>query len=399
MELENVISDNLPTRSLPPLIDAKVVVLNNFLCPHHWKQMQACSQVVREMVVLLSTAMEPNRDWTPDWGELDVQVQKNLTFTHRWRHPVHGKGDHFIHVPYDTGRRLRQLKPDVIISYEMGMRTLFSSRFAARHPSVPLVMVANISEQTEKDRGRMRMMLRRHLQRKVDLVTYNGPSCYRYLTQQGYSSDRLLPFPYCHDDAPVYSGPLRPVNDFAKRLFYCGRLSERKGLLPFCKALAKWCKKNPGRQITLAIAGTGELQYVLETMVLPKNLEFEFLGFLSPCELPEQYEKADLVAFPTLTDEWGLITNESLASGTPLIASVCAQSTLELCKDGENSWVYDPEIAGDLEAAVDRALQTPPERLREIRDRGREAVAHITLERSVQHFSDIVNTALALKKK
>ncbi len=377
-------------------LDAHVVVLTNFMGPHHCRQMQACQQRVRRLTILLSTPMEPNRDWAPEWGDLDVRCQSSRMLTRKWRHTAGFTEDNYVHIPWDTGRQLRQLNPDVIFSYEMGLRTLFSSFYRATHRDCRLVMVCNVSEQTEQGRGKLRGWLRQWLRRRVDLVTSNGPGCDRYLRGQGYPVHKTMRFQYCHDAAKVWQGP-RTFADPPYRLFYCGSFSERKGIVPFCHALVDWCRNHPDRNIEFALAGRGPLQLVIETMKCPANLEIKMLGSLDADAIRQCYGNCDMTVFPTYADEWGLVTNESLGSGTPILASCLAQSTEVLCVDGENSWLFDPRQRTSLDAALQRALNTPAAVMAKMSVAARQATAGISPRSSADEFYRIIRTALHLR--
>jgi len=67
-------------------IDAHVVILNNYIRKHHVDSYRELAKRVRKLTVLLSTPMEPDRDWDPQWDDLDVRVQKNWMFTTSWKH-------------------------------------------------------------------------------------------------------------------------------------------------------------------------------------------------------------------------------------------------------------------------------------------------------------------------
>ena len=72
--------------------DARVVLLNNYITPHHRKIYDALAKRVGQLTILLSTPMESNRNWKPDWGDLEGQGQKNWTITRQLKHK-HGFQD------------------------------------------------------------------------------------------------------------------------------------------------------------------------------------------------------------------------------------------------------------------------------------------------------------------
>lgn len=377
-------------------LDVHVVILNNYVRAHHVECYRALAARVRKLTVLLSVPMEPDREWDAQWQDLDVRVQKNWMFTTKWKHPLGFQEPNFIHVPIDTSAQLKQLNPDIVFSYEMGMRTLFSSAYRKKHPGVPLVMVGNMSDHVEKERGFLRRMLRKLICKRVDYLTYNGPSCKRYLESLNVSEDRLFHFPYCIDPNTVYSGPRKLPSESVRRLLYCGAISERKGVLQFADALKKWSLKNPDTKIEFSIAGSGVLKDAVAARE-SESLDINFLGNCDTAQLREAYETTDICVFPTLADEWGLVPIEAMASGVPVIGSVLAQSVESVVQDGFNGWSYDPRHAPSLMSAIESALACSPERLLVMGQNSRKSVKHISGATSAEKLCEIVEKVLPTK--
>src|SRR5688572_27563388 len=110
--------------------------------------------------------MESNRDWKPDWGSLDVAQQRTLTFHRKWKTSTFAE-NYELHVPYDTIAQLRAYRPDVILTGEMGARSVQAVAYA-RFTRTPVVLWAMLSEHTEQSRGGLRTPIRRWLARSVD---------------------------------------------------------------------------------------------------------------------------------------------------------------------------------------------------------------------------------------
>lgn len=374
------------------VLDLHVVMLNNYVRPHHAAAYRELAKRVRKLTILLSVSMEPNRTWTPEWQGLDVRVQNNWMFTTRWRHTAGFQEPNYIHIPVDTNRQLKQLKPDIVFSYEMGMRTLFSCWYRLWHRNIPLVMVGNMSEHVEGERGIARRLLRRLICRGVDYFTYNGPSCQRYLESLTRPANRLFPLSYCIDDRSVYAGPLVTPKGLARRLLYCGSLSERKGILQFARAISKWCTQNPRQPVVLSIAGLGPLKDEIARCT-GGNLTIEFLGECDASQLRDAYRDADINVFPSLADEWGLVPIEAMGSGQPVLGSIFAQSVEAVCREGENGWLFDPTNEQDICAAIDRAMTCSDSQLVAMSKAARESVAHITPGRTANEILDLIHVA------
>ena len=374
-------------------LDAHVVLLNNYVRPHHVAAYSELAKRVRALTVLLSVPMEPDRNWQPQWDDLDVRVQKNWMFTARWKHSSGFAEPNFIHVPIDTTRQLKKLNADIVFSYEMGMRTLLSCWYRRFHPEVPLVMVGNMSEHIEIERGWARRTLRRSICRTADYFTYNGPSCKRYLESLPLASDRLLELPYCVDSSVVFDGAREVLDSENRKLLYCGSLSERKGILTFTQMMRQWCDQNRQRQVRLSIAGDGPLKDAIAEQAAD-NFEISFLGHCDPSELLNAYRENDMAVFPSLADEWGMVPIEAMKSGLPVLGSFFAQSVEVHCEEGKNGWAFDPTNEHDLKSAIDRAMACSNEQLLEMGQYARQSVAHVSPQRTAEHFCRVIETAL-----
>jgi glycosyltransferase involved in cell wall biosynthesis len=110
--------------------------------------------------------------------------------------------------------------------------------------------------------------------------------------------------------------PDRPI------LFVPRRLVRRMGIDILLQALVAVKAKVP--DVWLAIAGKGALRPVLEQQVIALGLQnhVKFLGYVPDEQLPVAYQAADLTVVPSQSLEgFGLILLESLACGTPVLAT------------------------------------------------------------------------------
>ena len=96
--------------------------------------------------------------------------------------------------------------------------------------------------------------------------------------------------------------------------------------------------KQSGRAVKLVFAGDGPYRAILQNQCP----DAYFMGMCSHAQLAELYASADLFLFPSLTETFGNVTLEALASGTPVLAYDCAAAT-ELIKDTHNGWLVQGE--------------------------------------------------------
>lgn len=357
----------------------RVALLTNFVPPYRVPLFRSLGARVEALRILVSTPMEPTRAWAVDWSDMDVVAQRTLTLHVRHRHPGFTEAV-ALHLPYDTLAQLRRFRPDVVVTAELGARTLLALTYARALGRCPIVVWATLSERMERGRGAGRRALRRALLRRVDGAFVNGESGARYLRTLGARADTIFRLPQPIDvEAFARAGAARPETA-ARWLLLVGQLTERKGIAPLVEALRRRATVRPDEQLEVRVVGDGPLRHLLQSPDFPPNLRLDLRGSMPYERLPEEYAQAGILVFPTRADEWGLVVNEALAAGVPVLGSVHAQAVQELVGDGVEGWLFDPESPADFDRALARALETPPARLEEMRRAARARVAALTPE-------------------
>ena len=72
-----------------------------------------------------------------------------------------------------------------------------------------------------------------------------------------------------------------------------------------------------------------------------------FAGFKNQSELPPYYTCLDMFVLPSRFDPWGLVLNEAMLFGVPVVASTGVGAGLDLIQDGKNGYVFE---VGDVDA-------------------------------------------------
>lgn len=359
---------------------ARVVFLTNFLPPYRSPVLRALSAHVHALKTFVSTKMEANRNWAADWDELDVDVQKCFTKKKLDKHPSGFTQETYVHLPYDTLPKLTKFRPDVVISGEMGARTIQAVLYRIAAPRSRLIIYADLSEHTELGRGRTRMLLRRWMVRHADAILVNGNSGARYVKSLGAPETKIFRVPYATDTS-LYAGEMA-IKECTQvtKLLHVGQLIERKGIVLFLHRLSAWAVNNSGRQLELILVGDGPLRASIEATNTPTNLKVTLITPMAYSEMPAIYAQADIFVLPTLADSWGLVVNEAMAAGLPILGSGKSQAVEELVQDGETGWIFNPDEPDDVESALGRALSEPRETRVEMGERARAAAIRVTAE-------------------
>ena len=64
--------------------------------------------------------------------------------------------------------------------------------------------------------------------------------------------------------------------------------------------------------------------------------------------MPQYYKKAKATVLASTKETWGLVINESMASGTPCIVSKNCGCYLDLIEEGTTGWGFDPRNEKEL---------------------------------------------------
>lgn len=113
-----------------------------------------------------------------------------------------------------------------------------------------------------------------------------------------------------------------------------------------------------------------------------------FVGFKTKDELVEYYAAADLFAMTTRGDVWGLVINEAMAYGLPVISSDACIAALEMVHKGKNGYIVPSE---DVDAFADamKKLLLDDDMKTSFSEKSREVVKEYTIEKMAQRHIEI----------
>ncbi len=175
------------------------------------------------------------------------------------------------------------------------------------------------------------------------------------------SRQRVLPFGYFKHH--VFRA--RPNGQSAGfELVFVGQLIERKAVDLLIDAFADMANDAPDARLTLI--GTGPDRAHLEQLAEKRFVSdrVSFAGSVSSAEIDDRIRKADVLVLPSHFDGWGLVINEALAGGVPVIVtSSCGAA--DLIRDRRDGYVVPP---GDRQKLAN-ALRTVCSERRTVRER------------------------------
>ncbi len=140
-------------------------------------------------------------------------------------------------------------------------------------------------------------------------------------------------------------------------LLFAGRVVSEKGVFDLLDAYAKLDRELRSK-VGLVFAGAGaclaELQRRAQRIDPAKIC---FPGFMHREDLAGIYALAEALILPTHSDPWGLVVNEAMACGLPIIVSSVAGCAADLVEDRWNGYVVSPRDPDKLSRAIDSLLR------------------------------------------
>jgi glycosyltransferase involved in cell wall biosynthesis len=203
------------------------------------------------------------------------------------------------------------------------------------------------------DRGPVGRFMRSQLQSPLKAAC--GIAAIGEVAEKAYQ--RLFPkkqvfnIPYFCDLDPYRSAASANRKQPSEKLeiIFSGQLIDRKGVDVLLAAFARVGRENA--RLHLRLLGSGPKGDHYRSMV-PQEIanRIDFAGHVDPQELPEIFAKADIFCLPSRHDGWGVVVNEALGAGLPIIVSDKVGAGADLVQHGRNGLITS---AGDVDALAD----------------------------------------------
>lgn len=178
-------------------------------------------------------------------------------------------------------------------------------------------------------------------------------------------------------------------------LLYVGRVWRSKGLDTLLSAYEQVAAKRD--DIALLIVGDGaDFEYYRNWCDIRGIPRVVFQGFVQQDRLPEIYALGDVFVFPTRGDPYGLVVDEALASGLPVLASDHAGEISERVIAGETGYLFHVDDQSALVELLEAVLQNP-EHVTEMSRQSTQKFADRTPDSWCEQVEEFLRSALAKK--
>ena len=231
----------------------------------------------------------------------------------------------------EIGRQLRARRFDAILLTGWRLKCFHQALWAAKRMRIPVLVRGDSHLDTPRAAWKRwaKAVTYPVFLRRFDGALIVGMRNRAYWRHYGYPETRMFDSPHCVDNdwfaaraTPRARIELRErlgVSPETKLVLFVGKLLPFKRPLDLIEAAA--LARGNGEAVEVLVAGAGPLESELRARARALGVQVHFLGFCNQTEMPAAYAASDLLTLPSSSETWGLVVNEALACGRPILVS------------------------------------------------------------------------------
>jgi glycosyltransferase involved in cell wall biosynthesis len=319
-----------------------------------------------------ATAQEQARAGFEKAFEWDIDITEGYEHSFLGNASRQPGTDHFFGCDTPEIRlSLRNGDFDALLLMGWHLKTYLQGLLAAKRLSMPVLVRGDSHLNTPRSdlKTVMKAIAYPGFLRQFDAALYVGQRSRAYYEHFLYPANRLFFSPHAIDTswfasrATIEAGAqLRErlgICSDKKTVLFAGKLVPFKRPLDLVEAVMI-CRQR-GLAPEILVAGDGPLRRELVESASAAGIRLHMLGFCNQSEMPTVYSAADFLALPSDGHEtWGLVANEALACGRPIIVSEECGCAPDLACDGIVGRTFPVgNVAVLADAIADLAAQRP----------------------------------------
>jgi len=225
-------------------------------------------------------------------------------------------------------------RPDVILLTGWHFLGMLQAHLVAQLLRIPVIL--RMDSNGSRPRPWILRQIYRLLFRGVAVGLPVGEANARWYRSHGVPEARLVPSPHFIDNgsfAAQAADQRRQWRQLRRRwqipagafcFLFAGKLQSKKRLPDLLEALSRLRRQQPqlAAGVHLLVVGAGDQEEASRALVASQGLPVSFAGFLNQSEICAAYAVSDCLVLPSDHGEtWGLVVNEAMACGLPVVVS------------------------------------------------------------------------------
>lgn len=267
--------------------------------------------------------------------------------------------------------------------------------------NIPFIL--NTDGGKKKNDCKIKYLIKRHFISKPDYYLSTSKVTDDYLINYGANGSKIFRYPFSSLKKSDILNELISADDkkkirqklginYNKVIISVGRFIPLKGFDVLMQSAVKY-NDDVGVYI---VGGNPTVEYIKMKEKLGLN-NVHFIDFMSKEKLKEYYLAADIFILPTRNDIWGLVINEAMAHGLPVITTDNCVAGLELIEDGKNGYIVPVDDAEAIYQSSIKLLEKP-ELIKKMAINNLKKISEYTIENmAIRHYEIYKNILKRLK--
>lgn len=316
----------------------KLAVLQNLVSPTRHALFEALAQRA-DLTVLFMARTEEGRGW---------EQRPSLGYPHVFLRGAHltvpsGGDVDALHLNPGVVAEIARRRFDAVLCAGYLSPTTWLAFAGARAVGTKFLLWFGTAWPPTGGRARVAAPLKRLIVRGSDRVVAYGDAARTQALALGAKADKIDIAVNTTDVRPFAA--IDPLQHDCPTALWVGRLVSRKRPDLAVSLFRRLAERVDG--LRCVFGGDGPERAATEAAAHAAGLDATFLGDVAYSELPALYAGADLLVFRGEREPWGLVVNEALAAGVPVLASPGVVAALELVPEGAGAVSDDEDVLAD----------------------------------------------------
>lgn len=362
----------------------KLVVLTEIVSPYRIPVFNALA--AREDIELQVIFLAETDPTQREWKVYKEEIKFPYLVLPSWRRRYRGRN---ILLNRGLSAVLKQLAPDVMLCGGYNYLASWQALAWARKNRVPFLAWIESTSRDARSNHRWIELFKKKFISRCDAFVVPGKSSTEYVQSFNISPANIFVAPNAVDiayfsqksaEARAAEHLYRQKLGLPERFFlYVGRLVKEKGVFDLLTAYGRLPHKIRN-ETGIVFVGNGPARHELMRQASEISCGIvKFPGFVQREDMPFYYGLAEACLLPTYSDPWGLVVNEAMACGLPIIITDVAGCVADLVEDQWNGLIVPSRRPSQLTAAMQRIADSSDARFA-MGQRGRKRIIEYSPE-------------------
>lgn len=283
----------------------------------------------------------------------------SLSTTYPWQHPdqepvyermILSEEPEEVRPKLEVARQvydvLSKLKPNLVVIAGYSRLSMLSALLWSLLNKKPAILMTE-SKEDDEPRIWWKEKIKSFFVRKYSSALVGGQPQQRYLIKLGFPEEAIFTGYDVVNNSAFHPDAIKylPAPLSSPYFLSINRFVSKKNLPLLINAYAQYRQQAGKNTWDLVLCGDGELRPQIEALIKQNQLEnhVHLPGFLQQDELLPYFAHAQCFVHVSTTEQWGLVVNEAMAAGLPILVSNRCGCFEDLIVEGVNGFGFDPE--------------------------------------------------------